>query len=254
MPIDPLLLEVALNDELRYTIRDWLMAELDIGDPGPKLPALNRVEADPDPGVTMKVQAIVEWQSIVTEPPGPGADRIDSYIRGDFGLGWPTADAVNWTPDHAYDRDGIFQWCGAFAAWCAGHAGLKASIRREHLASTWRLWQFCRDTSRKLYLKDIRPGDLVIVTRGRKHHGEHIAVAIELPTDGLIETIEGNATAMIPDGTITEGVVRRTRPLPTSAGGPGRSTEKCPISGRRQTFEVAHAYRFIGDDWATEVS
>lgn len=85
--------------------------------------------------------AIEEWSRGITEPTRGaqnGAERIDAYIRGAQGLGWPSA-ALTPKDSTAYTRNGQFQWCGAFAAWCLGAGGLERGVRKSRLPSTYRL-------------------------------------------------------------------------------------------------------------------
>lgn len=189
------------------------------------------------------------WKGDLREPPkGKPEPRIDDMIRGKLGVGWKTADAINWTPNQEYLRD-IFAWCGATIARAHGQYGLKASIRNKDTASTGRLFRFCKKTPRNVALSDILPGDVGIVSNGAKPEGEHVITIERIRGDGLIDTIEGNARGIGPTGEIFEGLVRRTRPLPRTAGGPGRSREKCPVSGLGQSMELIHVYRFLPEDY-----
>lgn len=248
-----------LPDRLRYALRDWLMTELDVSSMAeaecqgpPPAPAHPPLSGDTPAALTV-LAARAAWADRIEEPPGQGWQLIDRFIRGSQGLGWATADAVDWKPGASYTRNQMFQWCGAFAAWCLGAAGLDAELRRKVLPSTVRLWSRLRGTDRHLSgaaLSGVAPGDVVVVSRGVKAAGEHICIVEELgPEPGLLTTIEGNARGLGPDGEIFEGVIRRTRPLPAAAGGPGRSSAKCPLSGLSQTYEVAHAYRFAPEDF-----
>jgi len=93
-----------------------------------------------------------EWRRPVVEPNRDGqvragAGRINEYIRGALGLGWPTAQVG--VPSVAYTRNGQFAWCGAFAAYCWGAgAGLRADLRRLACPSTFRLWELARQQGR----------------------------------------------------------------------------------------------------------
>lgn len=187
------------------------------------------------------------WAMGVQEPPGNGAAQIDRFIRGPRGLGWPSADAHTWKAGAAYTKNGMFAWCGAFAAECLGRSGLSASIRYKHLASTSRLWAYCKGTPRDIPIEEARPGDLAVVSSGEKSYGEHITVITGVqPDEGLYQTVEGNARGLAAgdDGTLWEGVVKRTRPyrdLPLDA--------RCPLSGRAQSMVVVKVYRFLLEDF-----
>jgi len=150
--------------------------------------------------------AVAEWELHVPEPPAPGSERIDAYIRGLDGLGW------TWL--HRYKRNGSFAWCGAFAAYCYGIAGLDAEIRAKHLASTYRLWDWSKRNARRIAPRDIRVGDIVVVGNGGHRWGDHIAIA-EICGES-IQTIEGNAHGTLGDGTHGEGVIRTVRRFESS--------------------------------------
>jgi hypothetical protein len=234
---------------LRHIMRDWLMAELDVCapdfDPPAAKPKGKRRKAAP--GELVLAAARDEWARNVREPSG----RIDDYIRGPQGLGWGTADAINWTPDTPYTRDGMFQWCGAFAAFCWGAAGLRPQIRNKSWASTVRLYDWGQGSDRYVSVPDdLRPGDVVVVSAGRKRQGEHICIVDRVDLDAkLVHTIEGNARGVLGDGTVGEGVIKRTRPWSRGAGGWGvRPNMRCPVSGLRQSAEIAHAYRPVAGD------
>jgi len=243
-----------MNDLYRWLQRDFLMAELDVCCPDFQ----GGYNAEPAPPTTkpfgelVVATALEEWGHNVHEPRGT-PNRIDRYIRGAFGLDWSTADAINWAPDTPYTRDGMFQWCGAFAAHCWGTAGIKASIRKKKLASTARLRSWGRGTERMVTVPDdLRPGDIVVVSRGKKRQGEHICIVEHVNHAAkLVHTIEGNAKGLGPDGTVFEGVIKRTRPWPRANGGLGRrSGQTCPVSGLRQSAEIVGAYRPLPEDFA----
>jgi hypothetical protein len=241
------------DDVSRYIQRDWLMAELDNDAPddlGEGSAA--DVLVDDDTGAVVLAVAQAEWERCVREPRGD-VNRVDEYIRGEFGLGWGTADAINWKANTPYTRNGMFQWCGAFAAFCWGHSGLLAAIRSKKLASTVRLYNWCQGTDRTVSVPgDLRPGDIVIVTRGKKKQGEHICIVERVDLDAkLVHTIEGNARGRGPDGEVFEGVIKRTRPWSVGAGGFGRRAKMtCPVSGLKQTSEIVWAYRPGAEDLA----
>ena len=182
-------------------------------------PAADRV-------ATLLAVADAEWKRPVSEPVGNaanGAARIDEYIRGSLGLGWSTAElGPTARPGIPYTRNGMFQWCGAFAAFCLGNVGLHPALRKKHLASTYRLWAWSNGNARRIAPLAIQPGDIVVMGPAGKTEGAHIAIAYAAPDGrGLVGTYEGNAGGTRPDGTKHEGVIRRTRPLPY-AGIPDR--------------------------------
>lgn len=149
--------------------------------------------------------AMEEWSRHVEEPPGRGWQRIDLYIRSNLGLVW------SWLT-RPYTKNRQFAWCGAFAAWCYGVAGLRADVRRRHLASTYRLDRWSARTARRLYTpSQLRPGDIMVVGT-KKRYGDHITI-VRSVTPHYIDTVEGNAAdGVFPDATVGEGVVRKRRP------------------------------------------
>lgn len=179
--------------------------------------------------------ALAEWRRVVRDP----SPRIDEYIRGEKGLAWPTADATFRRPDAPYERDGQFEWCGAFAAHCWGVAGVSRPLRYRHFASCNRL---SRSPLDRVPLAELRPGDVLVVGEpGGRPWGSHVTI-VERVDGGLAHTIEGNARGLLGDGSIGEGVVRRTRPVvPTAAG-------RCPATGLPSRAVVRFAYRPTLDD------
>lgn len=173
-----------------------------------------------DAGFAAVLAARIELGRVVRDP----SPRIDDYIRGPSGLGWPTADA-SFKAVEPYTRDGMFQWCGGFVAHCWGAAGLSADVRRERLASCYRLTLWHGATgSRRIDLDELRAGDILVVGAPRSPRGSHICLVERVEGD-IVHTIEGNATGRLGDGTVGEGVVERTRPLRAMPGA------TCPISG-----------------------
>lgn len=211
--------------------------------------------------------AAIEWLREafgrhVEEPRGQGWEQIDDLIRGELGLNWPTADPTWKRAGVAYGPGATkFQWCGATVARAYGHAGLLHAVRYKHMASTGRLYRFARGTDRMVELDALQAGDIILVGARRKNakgrvlvEGEHVAM-VDRVADGYVVTLEGNAKGRGPDGRIFEGIVRRTRPLPKSAGGAGWSWRaRCQISGLRQTMEVMHAIRFLAEDFDYEAA
>ncbi|MCC6625404.1 MAG: CHAP domain-containing protein [Deltaproteobacteria bacterium] len=191
--------------------------------------------------------AIAEWNRRVVDPPRrtwedgawtPSRTAIDGYIRSRMGLDWPRC---SWVPPVvAYRRDGDFEWCGAFAAWCWRHAGLDPELAYIYWSSTYRLDRYARravafgslrerrlrarlDGLGRLYLPfeadttydDVerfapRAGDVLIVNGIGV--GQHITIVESWDPDlGGFRTVEGNATGRGPDVTLYQGVVKQLR-------------------------------------------
>lgn len=163
---------------------------------------------------TVLAVARQEWTRDVREPPHPGsAERIDAYIRGDQGLTWPSVDlGPDARPDVPYTRNRQFAWCGAFAAFCYGAAGLKRAIRRKSFASTYRLWAWAKGTARWVEPQDLRAGDVVVVGPLGDRDGAHVVLCESVDPDGIV-TYEGNAYGPGPSGGRREGVIRHVRPF-----------------------------------------
>jgi len=158
--------------------------------------------------------AVAEWTLDVREPPGPNVERIDRYIRGEQGLWWGTA-ALNDRDSMIYRRNGQFAWCGAFAAFCFGAAGLSAEVRRKSFASTYRLHRWSEGSDRRVSVKSLRRGDVVVVgpaDGSGKAWGNHVTIAETVDEDG-VHTLEGNARGNGVNGERYEGVIRSFRPF-----------------------------------------
>lgn len=162
-----------------------------------------------------------------------------------------------------YRRNGDREWCGDFAAYCWGAAGLALELREIYFASTFRLDCYGRYAEafkgiskrepgvrarwpkpepvdeRRLYMQldakttvaeifhAFRPraGDILIVGvdpalhRGREQDrppafGTHVTIVESFDANRRIfNTIEGNATGLLPDGRVVQGVVRQQRAL-----------------------------------------
>lgn len=190
--------------------------------------------------------AEAQWARHIEEPSEPGpVDAITEYILG--GAAWSTADVLTWRVGAPYKDGGIYEqdsfaWCGAFAAAAVEQLGISDDDRKQ-MVSPERLYANHRE--RRVKLAEIEVGDIITVgDKKKRKHGSHIAIVVKLRDDGLVETIEGNAIGRLPDGSVGEGVVRRTRPLPSGATGGPRDPGECPISGRPQNARVVAAYRF----------
>lgn len=184
-------------------------------------PAVAATPAVPPAEAVLRM-AEAEWRSGVAEPGTPGMPNgvtiIDRYIRGALGLGWSTCDIVNWKPGVPYTRNGQFAWCGAFAAFCYGSAGLKAELRSKHFSGTPRLYKWAKGTPRFIAAAgDMHRGDIVVVGPGGDIDGAHITVYRgSCRTDAVgrvvsFDTFEGNAHGVGPTGLRYEGVVANTR-------------------------------------------
>jgi hypothetical protein len=171
-----------------------------------------------------------EWIRPVHEPPGEGWERIDSYIRGEGGLGWSS--------EARYVRNRQFAWCGAFAAFCFGKAGLKKTIRKRVMPSTYRLYSWAKGNERMRQISEVGSGDIVLVGPSEgKRWGAHITICDEVDAvNGHIHTIEGNASGRGPNDDRYEGVVRQSRPLPSDNLPPKR-------------YRVMHVIRPLSEDY-----
>lgn len=194
--------------------------------------------------------ALATWGQRIVDPPrrtwqDPAyvASRlaIDGTIRGPLGLGWSRCSALR----KEYQRDGDFEWCGAFAAFAWRHAGLDPALAEVYFSSTYRLDKYGRravafGSPRELLLRRRLPGDgrvchvfrpetttedvevmnpqpgdiLLVDTVGGWAYGHHVTIVERWdPELASFRTVEGNATGRLPDGTIAQGVVRQLRPL-----------------------------------------
>lgn len=61
--------------------------------------------------------------------------RIRKYIHGDDGARWKSCPKTK----KQYERNGDFQWCGVFAGYCLGRAGLAWPFRKYDMPSCYRL-------------------------------------------------------------------------------------------------------------------
>ena len=164
-----------------------------------------------------------EWLDDITEPGlGGNSDRITYYIKNKNALGW------TWEDD--YTRNGQFAWCGAFAAAVYGPK-VRFNIRQKIFPSCYRLYDNWFETSRHQDKQEIMAGDLVVVYTSdeqKPHYGNHITIARTSPDkDGDFHTTEGNAKGVGPDQQWREGVIKRTR----------------------NVKNVAHVYRLIDEDY-----
>lgn len=171
--------------------------------------------------------ALAEWSLNVSEPPGPGHERIQLYLD--------SLRMIAKGPGGHYAKDGDAEWCGAFAGWCVLQAGLtnpelvkvKSKPEQGDLASTYRL--FClahlsvngRPHARLVTdPRLIASGDLMSVGRltdsglRRPAWGEHIVIATGIADEfGNVPTVEGNAFGKLGNGHQGQGVIRGSRPI-----------------------------------------
>jgi hypothetical protein len=168
-------------------------------------------------------RAEAEWEANVTEPEYKGAwQRINTYIKSREALGW------TWQED--YTKNGQFAWCGAFVAFAYGDQ-LTFPIRQKILPSCLRLWNAWGKTARCRDGEAPQPGDIVVIFNNINDksdvQGNHITLCVEAPNDlGLFSTIEGNARGEGPKGRI-EGVIKR----------------------QRDVNSIAHIYRLLPEDF-----
>ena len=138
--------------------------------------------------------AEAEWAAVIRDD-DMGSLRIDQYIRGDYGLGWGSAQVRHLDKPLEY-IPGSFAWCGAFAAFCYGMAaGINPQIRKKILPSCSRLWsnwgstqRLCSAGEQMLYPE---PGDIITVHNSdtaKSSWGEHIVLCEAVTDDGMFIT------------------------------------------------------------------
>jgi hypothetical protein len=200
-------------------------------------------------------RALAEWKRDVVDPPRRSLndplfddDRkaIDDYIRNGAQLG-----GVSNPGKFVYQKDGDYEWCGAFHAHC-WEPFIQPDLRQLYWPSTYRLDCYGRyvagfssanakATAAKYprpaadgrkYLKltatskpaDVeafgpRPGDILLVGFAPGYgYGSHVTLVERWdPVASVLHTIEGNATGIGPDGSRRQGVIKHQRPLGTPA-------------------------------------
>ena len=166
-------------------------------------------------------RAYEEFAKNVKDP----SERVDHYIRSDEGLDW------SWEKE--YKKDGQFQWCGAFAAYC--HQALLPEIRKKYMPSTYRLFKWASRTDRHIDPSETQPGDVCITTTAKckKRWGKHITLCVDRVSDTHILTLEGNAWGHFPNSEYGQGVISRKR---------------CLVPKLEASW-VMHVYRFDDDDF-----
>jgi hypothetical protein len=230
--------------------------------PGPVIPG----DFDPSPtvrpprGEVAAAAAMTRWNALVQEPPGQNSGLIDGMIRS---CGWTYSVASKDVRDarraagqpnpDTYRVNGDFSWCGVFV----GDAWKQAGIAPEALpdfrdrykrrplmmfSSCYRLVShWARNTARVVEPQSAQIGDVVIVgakpgsSKGAKHWGSHVTMALGAPVNGEIPTVEGNAKGAGPNGERYEGVIRRSRPL---------------ASNNPKTYRVLWVLRPLDEDFA----
>ncbi len=163
---------------------------------------------------------------------------IDELIRTPIGIDW------DWEDPYLAGTDGrgTFEWCGTLPARAWGAAGLKLSLRRKYLASTYRIDRFLRyqrvddmssnpqpPTGPYRMIIDLgefskpeeavfpdgtrpRPGDIALVGGVNTGPGKHITMIERFePGNPYLWTIEGNGTGLGPRGNSQHGLVRAQR-------------------------------------------
>lgn len=176
---------------------------------------------DPKRGASVVAIALAEHARVVQEPPAGNPARIREYINAIGG------------PGDAYDSDGDWAWCGAFAAFCLIQAGARADLLAQKspaemggLGSHYRMWYLARAGGRRFIERaaDLRPGDVFVVGRrkpGMRPWGgkdAHIVIAASTAfRNGTVPTVEGNAWGQLGHGKDGEGVIRRSRPTVATA-------------------------------------
>lgn len=202
-------------------------------------------------------RGLAAWSRDIIDPPSRSindsnfdSDRaeIDSYIRNGLLLG-----GTQNPKTFKYEKDGDFEWCGAFAAHC-WEPFVAADLRRLYFPSTYRLDCYGRYVAgfQTANAKDVwsrfpkpaqgerkyarlnsmstvedvekfgpRAGDILLVgTSTGLAYGAHITLVERWdPVAKVFHTIEGNGTGIGPDGKRRQGVVKAQRPL----GGPNPS-------------------------------
>lgn len=158
-------------------------------------------------------EMVILWASDISEPiAGCVQPAITDFIMGDLGLGWNSCEVgPDARPGAPYTENGMFEYCGAFAA-RALHRIVGPQARRRDLASTYRIERAFKPRRDRVVLAAVRPGDLVMVGGQRGRRPTHIALTLAC-AGAHIYTIEGNAVGRGPDGSKREGVVFRTRPV-----------------------------------------
>lgn len=202
--------------------------------------------------------ATAAWQRTIVEPTRRGTEHesarwIDSIIRTPAGLGW------SWMTDE-FDVGTEFEWCGAFASFAWGAAGLALDLRSMYFSSTSRLACYAayqphfgttkesalraryprpaREEDRRVRLvldehsteEDLigvepRAGDILLVGHPGSRYGTHVTVVESWDPERCgFHTIEGNARGLWPDGKRRpgiQGVTKNFRPLGLAAGESG---------------------------------
>lgn len=191
--------------------------------------------------------AVAAWERGIVDPRRPTGDDASRDFIDAIGR---TREGTN-SGGRRYKKDGDREWCGDFAAYCWGKAGLALDLREIYFASTFRLdcygryaeafrglsdrepdvrkrWPKPADPEAgRLYLqldpkstvRDVfafrpRAGDILLVGGASSGYGTHVCLVESFDANRRIfHTIEGNAHGLQPDGQIRQGVVRNQRAL-----------------------------------------
>ncbi len=145
----------SLEEELRRANRALGQMRLDMK-AALETPMVIERRVYPSPqGLKAIERAEAEWEANVTEPEYKGAwQRINTYIKSREALGW------TWQED--YTKNGQFAWCGAFVAFAYGDQ-LEFPIRQKILPSCLRLWNAWGKTARCRDGEAPQPGDIVVI-------------------------------------------------------------------------------------------
>lgn len=158
-------------------------------------------------------EMVTLWASDISEPvAGRVQHAITDFIMGELGLGWNTCEVgPDARPGMPYTENGMFEYCGAFAA-RALHRLVGPKARSRDLASTYRIERAFKPARDHVIPAAVRPGDLIMVGGQRGGRPKHIALTLAC-AGAHVYTIEGNAYGQGPDGHKREGVVFRVRPV-----------------------------------------
>ena len=269
------------RDELRYVAREAAQDRLELEETNRQLrervreleglgaaavtpaPAPVPEESVRPPADIALETALLDWESIIEEPPGNNSHRIDEMIRAcHWRYSVISADERSarrnaGDPNYGTYRDnGDFSWCGtAVGSWWKG-AGLRPVVlppyREKYkgrelmvLSSCYRIVrEWAQGTARIIQPEQVRRGDIVIVgakpgykrssnSKAAPSWGSHVTMAAGPLVDGSIPTVEGNAKGTGPDGRVYEGVIRRGRVI---------------ASGNPKTYRVLHCIRPLQED------
>jgi peptidoglycan hydrolase-like protein with peptidoglycan-binding domain len=173
------------------------------------------------------------WQRDIYDPAADDKSVAANASRKAIDLMIQTG--LRWTWEPPYAGDGSFEWCGAFAALCWN--GIRASLRRDFYASTYRLDRYASyqpienaqnprptqgpyrqivyldEKSRSLPFTP-REGDIILIGPAGSGYGKHICLVEKYDAvKRVFHTYEGNGTGTGPNGERQHGVIRGIRAL-----------------------------------------